>query len=436
MTAPIPARRGVAARFLRNPVLWSIVGLLVLAIVGSSLAVTTVVVRSGRSDAARQQRLAPFYEPPAGWRAAPVGALLRQAPLGTTIDGARSWRILYRSERTDGTPTVSSGMVLAPDSPVPAGGRPVVAWAHGTVGLGDTCAPSRNRNPLGQLAWAEGMLRAGMVVTATDYAGLGTPGVERYLIGGDAARDVLNSVRAARALPTGAGTRVAVYGHSQGGHSALWTGSVTPTYAPEFELVGVAAAAPAAELSALVALQDRSAVAWVIGPEVVAAWPLDDPALDPREIVSDAGLQFGASIGRRCILQGALEGLVLQKFGKQYFRGDPNASAAWAAAFTRETPPPLPGALPVLVAQGLDDTVVLPATTALLERRWCAAGSRLSMAWLGDLGHVKTGLTAGPLATTWFQQRFAGVPAGTTCGTVNPVDPASPVAARTTSPSP
>ena len=91
------------------------------------------------------------------------------------------------------------------------------------------------------------MLRAGFVVTATDYSGLGTPGVERYLIGADEARDVLNSVRAARALTaTGAGTRVAVYGHSQGGHAALWTGDVAPTYAPEFQIVGVAAAAPAA----------------------------------------------------------------------------------------------------------------------------------------------------------------------------------------------
>ncbi|MFM7060476.1 MAG: lipase family protein [Actinomycetes bacterium] len=425
MTAPIAARRGPLARFLRNPVLWSIVGLLVLAILGSTLAVSTALVRSERSDASRQRRLAPFYEPPSGWRSAPVGALLRQAPLGTTIGDARAWRVLYRSERTDGTPTVSSGMVLAPPGDAPAGGRPVVAWAHGTVGLGDTCAPSRSRNPLGQLAWAEGMLRAGMVLTATDYAGLGTPGVERYLIGGDEARDVLNSVRAARALPTGAGARVAVYGHSQGGHAALWTGATAAAYAPELAVVGVAAGAPAAELAALVRLQDRSAVAWVIGPEVVAAWPLDDQRLDPRAIVSGSGLRFGASIGRRCILAGALEGIVLQKFGRQYFRGDPTRAPAWAAAFAAQTPPPLPASLPVLVAQGLDDTVVLPETTALLVQRWCAAGSRLTMAWLGDLGHVKTGLTAGPLATTWFQQRFSGVPAGTTCGTVDPIPAAT-----------
>lgn len=423
MTAPSHAPRGIGARFLRNPVLWSIVGLLAIALLGLVAAGTTVVVEQRGAASARQRRLAPFYVPPTGWRDTAPGALLRSEPLGATIEGGRAWRVLYRSERGDGRPSVSSGMVLAPRTGTPPpGGRPIVAWAHGTVGLGDACAPSRAADPLGQLAWAEGMLRAGFVVTATDYAGLGTPGTERYLVGADEARDVLNSVRAARAIPeAAAGTDLAVYGHSQGGHSALWTGSVAPNYAPEFRLVGIAAAAPAAELTALVSLQDRSAIAWVIGPEVVAAWPLDDPTLSPRAIVSRAGLRFGARIGRRCILEGALEGIILQQFGRRYFTGDPTRNPAWSRAFAEQTPPPLPASLPVLVAQGLDDTVVLPPTTALLEQRWCAAGSRVTMAWLGDLGHIKTGLTAGPLASTWFQQRFAGVEAGSTCGTVDPV---------------
>lgn len=426
MTAPAHAPRGVGARFLRNPVLWTIVGLLVLSMVALLVAGTDVVVGNRAREAARQGRIAPFYLPPVGWREAAPGTLLRSEPLGAAIPGGRTWRVLYRSERGDGTPTVSSGMVIAPRGGTPPPeGRPVVAWAHGTVGLGDACAPSRSAKPLGQLTWAEGMLRAGFVVTATDYSGLGTPGTERYLIGADEARDVLNSVRAARAIPeAAAGTAIGVYGHSQGGHSALWTGTVAPTYAPELRLVGIAAGAPAAELAALVSLQDRSAIAWVIGPEVVAAWPLDDPTLSPQAIVSPAGLRFGAAIGRQCILEGALEGIVLQRFGKRYFLGDPSREPTWAAAFAAQTPPPLPPTMPVLVAQGLDDTVVLPPTTARLEQRWCAAGSRLTVAWLGDLGHVATGLTAGPLASTWFQQRFAGVEAGSTCGTVNPVDAA------------
>ena len=42
--------------------------------------------------------------------------------------------------------------------------------------------------------------------------------------------------------------RVAVWGYSQGGHAALWTGIVGPRYAPELEIRGVAAIAPATNI--------------------------------------------------------------------------------------------------------------------------------------------------------------------------------------------
>ena len=87
------------------------------------------------------------------------------------------------------------------------------------------------------------------IVVATDYAGLGTKGIHPYLIGESEARSVLDSVRAARALPnSGASNRFAVLGHSQGGHAALDPGQVAARYAPDLKLVGVAAAAPATYL--------------------------------------------------------------------------------------------------------------------------------------------------------------------------------------------
>jgi hypothetical protein len=42
-----------------------------------------------------------------------------------------------------------------------------------------------------------------------------------------------------------------VWGHSQGGHAALYTGQLAASYAPELKLVGVAAAAPATYLAEL-----------------------------------------------------------------------------------------------------------------------------------------------------------------------------------------
>jgi len=397
-------------------VFWSAVVVVAVAVLVVGLSIARREVRARRF----QNSIAAFYEPPADFAAAAPGAILRIEPLGTEVPGGTGWRILYRSERTDGTPTVSSGMLFVPAGAAPAEGRDVVAWAHGTVGLGTECAPSRTEDPLKAIAWVPGMLAAGFVVVATDYAGLGTPGVERYLIGRDEARDVINSVRAARAVPeAGAGSRFAVYGHSQGGQSSLWTGTVAPVYAPELSLVAITAAAPAAELAPLVSLQQKTAIGWVIGPEVVVSWPLVYPELDPSTIVTKKALRVGA--GRGCIVEQALEGLVRTKLGQQYFAKDPSQQPQWRAALDAQSPPPLPASVPVLVGQGLKDDVVLPETTALLQQRWCAAGADLTMVWLGDLSHMAAGLTVGPLVSTWLQERFAGTPASTNCGTLAPV---------------
>ena len=123
-----------------------------------------------------QEALAPFYQPPAVIPTIP-GTLIRSEPLGVWVPGAKSYRVLYSTQRPDGSAAVSSGMVFVPTAPAPARGRPIVAWAHGTLGQGAQCAPSRSATPLGDTAnWLDQMMQLGWIVTATDYAGLGTPG--------------------------------------------------------------------------------------------------------------------------------------------------------------------------------------------------------------------------------------------------------------------
>ena len=104
------------------------------------------------------------------------------------MPGATALRMLYVSERPDGTPAASGGMLFIPDSPAPPEGRPVVAWAHGTLGMGDACAPSRSANPLQDTDnWLDQMMQLGWVVVATDYVGLGHAGTEpvpRRAVGG------------------------------------------------------------------------------------------------------------------------------------------------------------------------------------------------------------------------------------------------------------
>ncbi len=102
----------------------------------------------------------------------------------------------------------------------------MIAWAHPTSGVVESCAPSLMPDLSGTIWGLADMMARGYVVVATDYPGLGTPGIHPYLIGVSEGRAVLDSVRAARELPdVGASDRFAVWGHSQGGHASLYPAS-------------------------------------------------------------------------------------------------------------------------------------------------------------------------------------------------------------------
>src|SRR6202050_3955702 len=194
----------------------------------------------------------PFYRASAQEIAGPPGTVIRSEPMATTLSGASAYRVLYRSTGLHDEPIAVSGVVIVPPGPPPPGGRPIVAWAHPTSGVVPRCAPSLAIFIFQQIQGLRSMVERGYVVAATDYPGLGTPGPHPYLVGVSEARAVIDSVRVAGALPgAGGGTRFVVWGHSQGGQAALFTGMIARTYAPELALLGVAAAAPATDLAAL-----------------------------------------------------------------------------------------------------------------------------------------------------------------------------------------
>ena len=408
---PPAHRRAIGKRIF----IWVIAVVLVLAGLGiGAIAVSDVEQQHAQSA------LDPFYTPPDPLIGTP-GTVIRTEPLGVDVPGATALRMLYISERPDGTPAASGAMLFIPNSPVPTQGRPVVAWAHGTVGMGDACAPSRTDSPLSATTvWLDSMMRLGWVVVATDYVGLGTPGDELFLVNEAEMRDVVNSVRAARNVPSAAaGSRYAVWGHSQGGHASLWTGLLGETYAPELDLVGVAAAAPAANISDLVNSQWNTAVGWGIGPEIMISWPLMDAALDPNSILSRAGSSSYHDLAQGCLSDGFLdtELLARSKLGETFFGVNPNDQPAWSAYATSQTPTPMPHSMPVFIAQGTADDVVIPSTNAALIASWCMAGSTVQSLWLGGVNHLPAATIAGPAAVEWIADRFTDREAPSSCWT-------------------
>lgn len=179
------------------------------------------IVANTRAADGRQAELDAFYEVGPDLPPGDPGSIIRTQQISAPEVHGTVWRALYRSQDESDRQTVSSGLIFAP-----AGGgsdRPVIAWAHGTAGLGRACAPSRGPSPIAHADWINDALDRGWVVAATDYAGAaGTGPGEKYLVMLEQGRDVLNSVRAAQAMPeTGAGDRFATYGESQGGQISL-----------------------------------------------------------------------------------------------------------------------------------------------------------------------------------------------------------------------
>lgn len=404
---------------LRNALI--VVGCLVLLVF---VAIAAVVHISSGDVAEEQQELDPFYTVQESEIPGSPGSIIRSEPLTLKLTNTDAYRVIYRTRSSDGVARVSGAMILIPRGTAPTGGRNVVAWAHPTLGMGSACAPSRAADTLLDMGFAQEMLDNGWVVTATDYAGVGTPGVGRYLVGQDEANDVAYSVQMAHEFP-GANTNTtwAVYGHSQGGHSALWTGELGNQILPNYKLVGVAAAAPAAELVPLIAQQWDKPAQWSIGPDFIVGWTNKYPQLPLTGVLTAQGEANYLKLSLDCIVEAALEGHTRSELGQNLFVENPLSNAQWLAVAKEQTPPPMNPAMPVFIVQGTGDTLVLPNTQALLYEQWCKAGSDLSMLWLDGASHLGAAKFGGTAVTQWIQARFQDRPSTNTCGLTPPVAP-------------
>lgn len=403
-----------------------LIGLLIIIILITAWTVCAEV-RSAR----HQSKLQPFYDTRGLTLKGQLGQVVRQEPLGVNVAGGSGLRMLYRTQRSDGSYAFSSGMVFIPNNTNAGLPRPVVAWAHGTLGLGDSCAPSRTTDPVSNIAWVSSMLRKGWVVTATDYAGFGTPGTQGYLVGGDEAHDVLNSVQAARDLPQAhAGSNFTIWGHSQGGNSALFSASQAAAYAPELRLDGTVASAPAAELLPLLGEQYGTAADWIIGPLITTSWPTANTDLKTTDILTTIGQNNYQKIADHCIAQATIAGLIRTVLGQKFFSANPIDVPAWRAMAQQQSAPLLAPTQPLLVIESKTDKVVLPNTTALYIQTACRANSNLASLWLDKASHQKIPDASATQVISWISDRFADKPNNSSCAQPLPFAPATIPPAR------
>ena len=354
-----------------------------------------------------------------GVPAGSAATLVSATPIAGAPPGSRAFAIEYASTDFRGRPNRVTGLLIEPTGPAPRGGRPVVAWEHGTTGILPACAPSGANGRFTQIAGLDAMVRRGWVVVATDYAGLGSPGPHPFLVADATARSVIDAVRAARDHASAqAGSRFALWGLSQGGHAALVSAERAARLAPGLTLVGTAAAAPPTDLKANFSAKGKATARGVLTAFASASWsevygaPL--ATLGPQHTV-----RLIERLSRVCALgQGARLGAIVGAvaLGYQLRNVDVAHLAPWAGLLARNSADPRAiRAVPLLVAQSDADLIVSAPVTRAYVHAACAAGTRVR--WVPVSGeHGQTAEQSASVTIAWLADRFANRPAPSDCG--------------------
>jgi len=370
----------------------------------------STTVASSTATIAAPAGLPEFYSVPDPLPAGKPGEVIKTEKVDVPDLDGTLYRVMYHSQSIQGADIAVTGMIAVPSTPPPAGGYPVVSWAHGTTGIADTCTPSVT--PADDVKLANGLLDQGYLVTATDYQGLGTPGRHPYIAGISEARGALDIVRAAQQLPdANASTNYVVWGHSQGGHAATFTSNIAAQYAPELQLKGVVAGAPPSQLLLInAALQQSDYRHYILMAAAGLNAGYGDQAAPLDQVLTPAGLEAIKQVDQSCSsdLGKALahtDFTTLQK-------ADPATVPAWNALLKENDPGNFttPSAQPLLIIHGGSDEQIPTVSSALLFDQLCKIGQQTQRWVYPGQSHAGVIQPSFKDMSSWIADRFAGKP--------------------------
>ncbi len=342
------------------------------------------------------------------------GAVLKFAALNANdklvSSGTSLFRLQYTSRDLDGALVPATAFVALPQASS-SSKLPVVAWAHGTVGLFAGCAPSNGPNMYDYGTW-QPLVQRGYAVVATDYAGLGSNyTTHKYLSHRAHINDVYYSVQAARrVLGDVLADEWMAAGHSQGG-GAVWKLAESALVKNDTAYLGTVAIAPATYVVDMFFDNLGKNIPQLLGYLTYLPFALARavPSLNGSSFVA-LDMQRRLSLAER--MQVCIEGMFAMVAGLNstqiidtdglarsrpaMFRWQNNNSAAHGDA----------SPAPVLVIQGEADTTVLMNTTRAAWKRSCQVGNEVHLRLYEGQEHSATTEAAAPEWLGWIDERF------------------------------
>lgn len=403
----------VAAPFLTATTLCRIIALgltaAVLIVPGTTWAQLQPALQKRRTP--RTLPLTKFYDTPHPLPAGKPGELIRTQSLDEyeLPFSVSATRILYHSRSAAGEDVASSGVVLFPyDKKPPAGGWPIIAWAHGATGVARACAPSLTKN-LGHGPFLAMYVNLGYAVVAPDYTGLGTDFRNAFVDAPSNAADVIASISAARAAVPQLGTRWIVMGEAEGSLTALAVAEKQneirdPAYLGSVAISGLAGAQEMYGHAAS-GLTNFTLASLAYGIKTIY------PEFQVADMLTEKGLALYREIDHVCwdaeasaqpsTAESVKPGWTDNPFVRQYFARNSLAPAHWHA--------------PILLISSDADPALPTITTAQTIAAMCKQGD--SIQWQ-RYPSLEPGTVIGDSVReqmSWIEARFAGRSATTTC---------------------
>lgn len=337
------------------------------------------------------------------------GELLRSEALTAkqSLDNAQqNIRILYSS--TDGVsshvPVAVSGALYLPKGIPPAGGWPLLAWAHGTVGIADICAPSFAGRNARDTRYLNYWLGEGYAIVATDYQGLGTPGLHPYVHARSEAYSILDSIHAVQNYPIS--KRTVLIGQSQGGGAVVATATFAKDYAPDLDIAGVVATGANVSAEKYAApMNNYKRVAYFL--LYLNSVQLVDPSIKPEEFLSDKAFPTFDLTRTECFNKIENRAKLDQLNKDNIFKPGMTSATKKLAKF--KNPPTMKTDIPIFWGTGGKDTDVIPEAQKLGVSKACEAGSRVEWHLYRDFDHSATVNGSLPDSTAFVKRAFAGV---------------------------
>ncbi|MFH1529321.1 MAG: lipase family protein [Pseudomonadota bacterium] len=352
--------------------------------------------------------------------------------------GTRVFKMRYLTQ-DHGVLTEATAMVGIPDfdpGDGPSLAATTVLYLHPTLGFANKCALSGTLEGAAAAALPATM---GFIAVAPDY--LGMCGTEEpcediphpYLIGEPTAIASWDAARAAHALlelidasptvvPDG---KVVPWGHSQGGHAALFTDRYGPVYAPEFEIPCTIAVVPPGDLAgqALLALDALDGAARLgTGFMIAAALWYDPPAgaaslfnaNGPKDYASWLLEVFPTTCNDGKFVEGAQTiddiynpDFILQVLGSGLESVDPWGCISLENSIPHASPPFLSTSrLLYLIAE--NDSLVDQGVERAAVQELCDAGYAIDFLECTGGSHTGTAIDTIGYQVTWLLECLAG----------------------------